>query len=299
MTSENADRTPVVPLTAGPPPSRPPVRPRVVYADLDGTLVGPGGSLFSARGATSLRAAEAVRALLDRGVHLVLVSGRGRPGLLEPARILGAEAFVAELGGLLVERVGADQVVVPNYGAFTGPGTPYEAMARTGAAAFLLERYPGALEPFRRFSLPTNRVASMLLRGYVDPEDATAELDRAGYGWLALHDNGRVRSGSPGLDVDEPHAMHLTPKGVDKASAIALHRSRNAIERHEAVAVGDSVSDLQMASEVAAAVIVANGVEGLGGAAVPGNAWRTTDPYGDGFAQAVTWALGTTDGPTG
>jgi hypothetical protein len=297
MTSENAH---IRSLWA---PGRAPStgRVRVLYADLDGTLVGPGGSLFATgepdgERRTSIAAAEAVRALHDAGVELVLVSGRGRPGLFEPSRVLGADAFIAELGGLLVERVGTEEIVVPNYGAFAerfgaeGP-TPYEAMARTGAAAFLLERFPGFLEPFRRFSLPSNRVASMLFRGYVDPAEGTAALEGAGYGWLALHDNGHVRAGSPALRVARPHAIHLTPKGTDKASAIALHRERNGIARDQAASIGDSASDLAMAPQVGDAVIVANGVPSLGNAPVPENAWATDAAHGEGFAQAVAWLL--------
>ncbi|MEX0990463.1 MAG: HAD hydrolase family protein [Actinomycetota bacterium] len=288
MTSANASIRPLGGGSGQPPDSRP----RVLYADLDGTLVGPGGSLFAAGDPSpSIRAAEAVRSLHEAGVELVLVSGRGRPGLFEPSRILGADAFIAELGGLLVERISTEEIVVPNFGAFEGTGSPYEAMARTGAAAFLLERFEGFLEPFRRFNLPSARVASMLFRGYVDPAEATEALGSAGYGWLAVHDNGRVHGGSPALRVTTPHAIHLTPKGVDKPSAIALHRARHGIEREHAAAVGDSRSDLAMASEVGTAFLVANGVAGDIEDA-PANAWVTASVHGDGFAEAVACLLG-------
>jgi hydroxymethylpyrimidine pyrophosphatase-like HAD family hydrolase len=86
--------------------------------------------------------------------------------------------------------------------------------------------------------------------------------------------------------------MHLTPRGTDKASAIALHRSRNGIPREHAASIGDSRSDLAMAPQVAAAVIVANGVPTLGGASTaPDNGWVTEAAHGDGFAQAVSWLL--------
>ena len=65
--------------------ARPPApRPRLVVADLDGTLLGPGGSLFAAAtGGTSLAAARAVVALADRHV-------RTEPGrtLIAPEQLL-------------------------------------------------------------------------------------------------------------------------------------------------------------------------------------------------------------------
>ncbi|MGH2738587.1 MAG: HAD family hydrolase, partial [Actinomycetota bacterium] len=67
------------------------LRPRVVYTDLDGTLLGPGGSLFaSPGGGITGRPAEAVAALHRAGVALVPVSGRAEVRVKEAARLLGA-----------------------------------------------------------------------------------------------------------------------------------------------------------------------------------------------------------------
>ncbi len=71
-----------------------PTRPvRVLYADLDGTLTGPGGSLFAAiPEGTTPRGADAVARLHGAGTQLVLVSGRTRTQTREAARMLGASA---------------------------------------------------------------------------------------------------------------------------------------------------------------------------------------------------------------
>src|SRR4051794_38527778 len=102
---------------------------RALYADLGGTLTGAGGALSAAlpEGSTA-RGAAAVAALHGAGAELVLVSGRPRPQAREAARILGAGAYVAELGAFLVD--GDDVVTTFEPG---GAGTPFEALTRSGA----------------------------------------------------------------------------------------------------------------------------------------------------------------------
>ena len=265
---------------------------RVLYADVDGTLVGPGGSLFAAipEGSTA-RGAAALAELHEAAVELVLVSGRTRRQLREVARILGATAYVAELGAFLVERANPD-VVVPNLGAFEPSGRSagsFEAMVRSGAGAFLLDRYAGRLEPHAPWAFE-DREATMLFRGGVDPDDADGALARAGYGWLELRDNGIIRRPIEGLDVGEVHAYHLVPRGVSKAAAVALHRERHGLRPEDAAAIGDSLADLELAGEVGSVFLVANAPAGPEPA--PPNAYRTERPAGDGVADVVAALLG-------
>lgn len=261
---------------------------RAVYADLDGTLLGPGGSLFAAPdGRITERAAGAVGALHERGIALVLMSGRTQRGIREVARVLGARAYIAELGAILVERDGPEEHTVENFGAYAGEGRPVEAIARTGAGAFLLERFPGRL----RVVAPWTE-ATMMFEGYVDPAEANAALEAGGYGWLGFHDNGTLRHQIPGLDVPEVHFMHLLPRGVTKASAVRLHRERHGIPVAATIAIGDSPSDVAVASEVGAFFLVANGAgsaEAL--PEVPPNAYLTSASHGDGFAEALEAVL--------
>lgn len=255
---------------------------RVVYADLDGTLLGPGGSLFAGpRGGVTGRAAAAVEAVHRRGIHIVVMSGRSRRSA-EVARALGASAFIAELGAILVEGPGPQEVVIRNHGEHAGEDSA-EAIARSGAGALLLERFPGRLLPTGAWT-----EASMVFHGLVDPAEANAALAEAGQGWLELQDNGRLRRTYRELYMPEVHAYHLLPRGVNKASAVRLHRERTGIAPSEAVAVGDSPSDLQAASQVAAFFLVANGLAGIGDeVALPGNAYVTASERGEGFAEAV------------
>lgn len=269
------------------PGARPEVgRPRALYVDLDGTLLGPRGSLFHTPDGLTGRAAEALVAVHEAGISLVVVSGRTRDQMREAARILSASAYIAELGAFLVVRSDPEEMTAC-LGAFPDQGSPFEAMARSGAGAFLLERYAGRLEPHSPWAFQM-REATMLFRGLLDPAEASVSLSRAGYGWMEVLDNGVLSRTFATLDVPEVHLYHLVPRGVSKASAVALHRDREGLRPRECAAVGDSLSDLALAGEVGSVFIVANGMAAVGDAAESlANVYATPSPSGAGFAEAV------------
>ena len=262
---------------------------RRVYADLDGTLLGPGGSLFSSPQGPTGAPAGAVAALATAGIDLVPVSGRTRDQIRETARMLGAAAYIAELGGLVVSRTDGRDEITRNYGTFPGPGTPFDSIARSGAAGFLLDAYRRRLEPHAPWSfLP--RECSMLLRGQVELEEARGRLSANGYGWLDLLDNGIIHSRGgrfPDLDVEEVHAYHLVPKEVSKRSAVALDRDAAGVDAAACILVGDSPSDADVAPEVAAVFIVSNGEPALRHHPTPDNVLLLERSHGLGFADAV------------
>ena len=72
---------------------------RIVYTDLDGTMVGPRGSFWHTadRDLTDDPAA-ALLELHRAGIPLVLVSGRTFEQVIEAARIFAADGAIAELG---------------------------------------------------------------------------------------------------------------------------------------------------------------------------------------------------------
>jgi hydroxymethylpyrimidine pyrophosphatase-like HAD family hydrolase len=262
---------------------------RALYADLDGTLLGPGGSLYAIPDGLTDRGAEALARIHRSGVSLVLVSGRTREQMREAGRILQASAAIAELGALLVERDEAfTETVVTNYGAYDGPATPFDAMAHSGAGGFLLERYAGRLEPHTPWAFQ-DREATMLFRGFLDPSEATVELAESGYDWMELLDNGVIRRGYDTLDVPEVRAYHLVPRGVSKASGAALHMDRHDLTQEETAAIGDSLSDAQMAASVGTVYIVGGGDPAL--VQKPDNVVILEEPAGDGFARAVDLVL--------
>lgn len=266
-------------------------RPRVVYTDLDGTLLGPGGSLFAtSEGGVSSEAAGALAALHEAGISVVPVSGRTADQVWEVSRVIGAVDFVSEMGGVLsfdrdAERVRRD-------GAYRGRATPHDAMLEAGAPGLLLDAFAGRLEPHAPWAfLP--RECSMLFRGQVDPDEIEVALEEAGYGWLALLDNGVIPRLFSGLEVEEVHAYHLVPRGVTKATGVAAHRERRGLAPGECLAVGDSPSDAALADEVSAVAIVANGRASVESSGAAGdNLLGTEGSHGAGFAEVVRALLG-------
>ncbi|MGH7425573.1 MAG: HAD hydrolase family protein, partial [Candidatus Methylomirabilales bacterium] len=187
----------------------------------------------------------------------------------------------------------AEDLVVRNYGAFEGAGTPFDAMARTGAGALLLEEFVGRLQPHTPWALQP-RECSMLFRGQIVERDAHELLEQAGHRWLDVRDNGVIGRSFDGLSVDEVHAYHLMPRGVDKGTAVAADLVRRGCAREQAIAIGDSPSDAVLADYVAGVFIVANGREHVEAAGPwPNTVVGTEGAHGDGFAEAVLGVLRT------
>jgi hydroxymethylpyrimidine pyrophosphatase-like HAD family hydrolase len=227
--------------------------------------------------------------LHEAGVGIVLVSGRTKAQTREVARVVGAQAYIAETGALIVDRgdMRGPETTVTNFGSFSGGGSPFEEMVRSGAGGFLLERNPGALEPHTPWS-SQHREATMLFRGFLNLDESRAALAGAAYDWLDIVDNGVIPRTYPGLDVPEVRAYHLVPKDVSKASGVRRHLAETGIDAGLAAAVGDSLSDLEIAGEVGSMFITANGRVAVGNAADGLENVRFTDsPNGDGFAEAV------------
>ncbi|HEX6755190.1 MAG TPA: HAD hydrolase family protein [Mycobacteriales bacterium] len=236
---------------------------RIVYSDLDGTMVGPGGSFFAAMDRTPTDAPA--RALLDlhrAGVPLVLVSGRTRAQLVEAAGIFGADGYVAELGALVGWNGYRESAVLtgampPSY----GDRLPLQVMVEAGLPERLFALWPGRLQWHAPWH--STHETDAMLRGRIDVAEADAWLAAHGWDWLRMRDNGVVswRKGFPGLaaDVLPPHVYHLMPDGLSKGAAVAWDLARRGVDPAGAVAIGDSASDLTMAAEVGTMWMVANG----------------------------------------
>src|SRR3954447_14934803 len=136
---------------------------RVLYTDVDGTLVGPLGNLFwdSDRNPT-LAAAEALVRAAREGLEGVALTGRPRAGMFEFARVLGLESWICELGGIRIYDRG--ETVVHEHRLFPGSVVPHDELHR--AVEVLLEAYPGQLEEHSQCNAA--RESSFLLRGDVD-----------------------------------------------------------------------------------------------------------------------------------
>ena len=271
--------------------------PRIVYTDLDGTMVGPRGSFWhtAGRGLTA-SPATALLELHQAGVPLVLVSGRTHDQLVEAARIFAADGSIAELGSLVSWAGGREtQLLTGELPAEHAGRTPMQVMADLGVVEELTAAHPGRLEWHEPWH--ATHTADALLRGLVDAAAVDAWLADRGWGWLTLKDNGQVPASSRMTLLPEalpPRVYHLLPRGITKGAAITWDLARRGLSPADAVAIGDSVSDLEMAPAVDRLWLTANG------AAVPGmpelltavpNATVTDAPLGEGWAQAVLTAL--------
>lgn len=267
---------------------------RVIYTDLDGTMVGPLGGFFrDSDWELTLVPARALLAAHARNVDVMLVSGRHKSQLRETARLLGCLNYVAELGTELVYNLG--QEVLMNIGDLEVTGdSVYETILGTGVVDMLLQAYPRSLEMHAPWS--DDRDCTPLLRGMVDLGEVRALLDDRGFSRFELVDNGVIPRRSPTLDVPVTRAYHLVPLGVSKEQAVHRDLEHRGIRRQETVAVGDAEADLPFAHAAGAFFMVRNGldnnphlaeeIDGLG------NVFVTEERMGLGWAEVVETLLG-------
>jgi len=242
----------------------------VLYVDVDGTLVGPGGDLFF--GGTAI--VDALLAARAAGLAVVPVTGRGRVQVRELCRLLGLPRGIGELGCIHLEgrEVRYELCAFP----FVGE-TPIEAIVTRGALD--LVRATAQLEPHDPWN--EGREATFILRGSADVAVVNKALAHHGFDWCELVDNGGLSRSA------EIHAYHLAPVGTGKVAGVAVDRARHDIDVESAFFVGDSAADLACAPEVHECWLVANADADLD--------WplRTSSPYGAGVAEVISRLLST------
>jgi len=237
-------------------------RARVLYTDVDGTLLGRGACLIAdGEGTPNLDAVTAAAALNDAEKHVVIVSGRNARQLREMTRLLGWSDFIGELG--CVRSYGRGSRLVYDTGDWlegaTLPGeTPHDAITRVGALGALQKAFPGRIEQHTPWHL--DREVTHMLRGNVPADEAQAVLDTLELP-VTFVDNGIIHPPKHGLvGVTEVHAIHLVPTGTSKQRAVALDLVERGLIRADALAVGDSAADVAMAEAVGLLTVVSNGL---------------------------------------
>jgi hydroxymethylpyrimidine pyrophosphatase-like HAD family hydrolase len=267
-------------------------RPRCLYLDLDGTLLGRGASLLhDGEGAVSIEGVRAVQTCLRAGVEVVLMSGRRRAQVFEDARLLGQSSYIFEAGACVVLD-GEEHWLTG--GLEPGELTIAEQIELSGAPALLLELYRGRLEYHEPWHL--EREVSHLFRGLVDACEVDRLLVERGHEDLRLVDNGVVSRRSEALaELPQVRGYHLVPAGASKAGAVAFHRRARGYSREETFAVGDSREDLACAAHVDVFWLVANAVKrdaSIGAAIAAHDNVRVTEAgHGVGVYEAVVSTL--------
>jgi hypothetical protein len=259
----------------------------VLYTDVDGTLVGPGGNLLAdvAHRATRV-AVDALLRAREHDVEIVALSGRDIVRLDELGRLLGLTSWIGELGGVRVSEHGLRRVV--DVGAYPGVGSPVEALYPVLGA--MVAAAPGRLEPHDPWN--EGRLVSLMLRGELELSDAHAWLEREGYGWAELVENGvipRRYESLPGLST--VRVYHLAPRGISKRDAVIADQRERGLAPSQCSVVGDAPADLACADVVSRCYVVRNALEkDPSFEAVVGsvpNARVTRGGHGEGFAEVV------------
>jgi hydroxymethylpyrimidine pyrophosphatase-like HAD family hydrolase len=266
---------------------------RVIYSDLDGTMVGPMGCFFvTAAFEPTLAPAQALVDLIAAGIPLVLVSGRTRAQLDEACRIFAADGYVGELGAVLGWGHAQEHEVLRGAMPESYDGTLVEVLQTEGIADRLLKRYEGRLEHHAPWH--EGHEADLMLRGHVETAEVEAWLTGQGLGWLRVRDNGVLPVEEYGALRAPVHVYHLMADGLTKGYGVAADLARRGLSREDAIAVGDSVSDLSMAPYVRRFFLTANGAASAATVAAAeehDNVTVCSGANGLGWVEAIRWAL--------
>ncbi len=264
---------------------------RCVYTDLDGTLLGPRGSLFSdPEGNFTLRQARALEACHRAGVEVVIMSGRREDTVRSDARLLAQSSYIYEAGCAVM--VDGERTYLTGDWVPDEHGTPVEKLLEAGIPELLFERFPGRLEWHAPWH--TGRELSLLMRGKVDVAEANELLAERRHEGLRFLDNGAIGRQMEGIE-GPTHAYHLVPGGASKAKGVAFHMRARGYEPGSCIGVGDSIEDLESAVSVGRFFCVANGPERDQALreALPrfANVTVTEGAMGEGFYEAVVSTL--------
>ena len=229
---------------------------RCAYVDLDGTLLGQGGSLLrDAEGQFSLLPVRALEACHRAGVEVVVTSGRREAQVMEDARLLGQSAYVFETGCAMAidgERTTLTGDLKPDEDQ-----TVRDKIEAAGAPDLLLNSFPGRFEEHSPWHI--GREFSFLYRGLIDVEEANRLLADNGHTEVRLLDNGTINRTMPGIEV--AHCYHLVPKAASKANGAQAHMRARGYAPEECIGLGDSIEDIEVASVVGHFFVPANGPE--------------------------------------
>jgi len=232
-------------------------RVKVIYTDIDGTLVGPSGSLFTdPDGTLTLKVARALLKVLEAGIDVFIVSGRTGERLRAIARILGFRNYAAELGSEIIYDLGSKVIHnIEDIDLKKGQQL-LDWIKNSGALDLIFEEFPGKIRYHTPFSETCQN--SALLIGNIEVKRANQILTEHGLATLRLADNGLV---SPVPDFPHPHCYHLLSASAGKRSAVKKDKEIRGLRTEELVGIGESVEDIEISSEVGVYFAVRNGAE--------------------------------------
>lgn len=247
---------------------------KVIYTDVDGTLVHD-GCLFCTKSGFTLKNASAIYDLLSAGVDIVMTSGREKEKLKDTARLLGFKNYIANLGIEIIYNQG--EKVITSFGVdLPDPKSLKLWIRETGVVARIFKKYHGKVKYYKPWSeiLTTHH----LLVGELDFPEVSAFIDRE-YPEIRIIDNGAVSETGP---FKNPHAYHIVPRQVGKKSAVAIDKRERSLKKENLIGIGDSMEDVSIADEVAVFFLL-NGQLPINQT----NIVRVDNSHGDGFSEVV------------
>jgi Cof subfamily protein (haloacid dehalogenase superfamily) len=221
---------------------------KLVALDIDGTLIPPGA--YGSEVTPSERILNAVAALTDRGIAVVLASGRMFPGTQKIARAL-------QLPGPVICQQGCSVHLLD--------GTMKHEFPIERTTALEIIDYARQIDRAYEWFNPLRYIASRRSEaseqyGAVSgitpeyrPDPENSGIDPTGVGIIsdAAEANGihtaLVRVQGEGVHIlDFPTVTVAVAANANKGHALSLICADLGIERHETIAVGDSVNDASM-----------------------------------------------------
>ncbi|MBM3700137.1 MAG: HAD family phosphatase [Actinobacteria bacterium] len=232
---------------------------RVIYTDLDGTLLNDRGCLIKDNENSFFTdSIDLIHKAEKKGWDTVIVSGRSRDQLRTSAMLMGLKNYISELGCEIVYNLGKEVHATFDTGSFnyeiTKGGKDLVKIIK-----ILKEAFPGKIESRIEWSL--NRSYNALFVGEIDIDMANEMLNNNGYGGLILANNGFSKMFDAGLDVNNLIIYNLMPSGVDKSTGIRADKKTRRINSGNCIALGDSAEDIKMAKEVSAFFLMRDSLE--------------------------------------
>jgi hydroxymethylpyrimidine pyrophosphatase-like HAD family hydrolase len=232
---------------------------RIIYTDLDGTFFNDRGcAIKDAEGRYYFDAVRILPLIQQKGIDLVLASGRDKYQLRYNAQMIGARNYISELGAELVYDLGKTVHVTFDDKKYIYDLT-YGGKDIIEIIEILMKEFPGKIEGRSEWS--KYRAYNGLFFGEINLKKANNILRSKGYSELVLVDNGFSKLMNIELDVGRLHIYNLMPEGVTKANGIVLDKKIRNIKSENCIALGDSIEDIKMASEVKFFFLMKNALE--------------------------------------
>lgn len=215
-------------------------RPRMVALDVDGTLVDHDNVMTD-----TVR--DAVLAMHESGVEVVISTGRAVPGVLNVAEKLGLEGYaVASNGALVISHSPVEVLHAVTFDASEAVGRIIEhvpdalvAVEEIGVGYRVSQPFPdGEINGTMTVQTVEELVAEPVTRVVIRAPERSAEDFHRLVKDLGLHDTNYYVGYTAWLDI--------APDGVSKASGLEWLCARRGVEPADVLAVGDGNNDLEM-----------------------------------------------------